>query len=163
MIAIDSTPSNGNKDLAIFVGEFCRDLGFNVSYQKEVLNGLDQINVIIRPGEILAEQEIAFLSHLDTHDPGSYALWTKTMSNPFKLSIHGKDIFGLGSANAKLDFLCKIFAAKEFLGRAYKVPFVLVGTYGEQDGMALLKVRFFLVKQLMRPNQRWERMRYLKC
>jgi acetylornithine deacetylase/succinyl-diaminopimelate desuccinylase-like protein len=44
-------------------------------------------------------------------------------------------IYGLGTADTKLDFLCKLEAAKKFLGRALKVPFVLVGTFGAQGGM----------------------------
>ena len=44
---------------------------------------------------------------------------------------------GLGAANTKLDFLCKLEAVKELLssGVTLKTPPVLVGTFGEETGM----------------------------
>jgi succinyl-diaminopimelate desuccinylase len=44
-------------------------------------------------------------------------------------------LYGLGAADAKLDFLCKIEAAREIANKKMKTPFVLVGTFGSQTGM----------------------------
>jgi succinyl-diaminopimelate desuccinylase len=45
-------------------------------------------------------------------------------------------MYGLGVAEGKLDFLCKLEAARLFAGKKLKRAFVLVATYGSQRGMA---------------------------
>src|SRR5207253_597890 len=73
---------------------------------------------------------------LDTVDPGPYPLWTHTECNPFDATIIDGKIYGLGTADVKLDFLCKLEALSSFGGdRNWKLPPVLVGTYGEELGM----------------------------
>lgn len=75
-------------------------------------------------------------THLDTCDPGAYGLWTKTGANPFNASIYNDDtLFGLGAADTKLDFLCKLEAMKHMRGSKWSLPPVLVGTFGEETGM----------------------------
>lgn len=78
-------------------------------------------------------------AHLDTADPGSYSLWKMTQSNPFNASIYsssqGDKIYGLGAADVKLDFLCKLRAIAELGQQKWKLPFVLVGTHSEELGM----------------------------
>lgn len=136
LIARDSTPSRGNKEAAEYVGGLLQSDGFDVEYQTEVLSGLEQCNVIARvPG---ADEGPALMleTHLDTVEPGHFSHWNRTQSNPFNASIYNDEIYGLGTADCKLDFLCKKEAAREFLGRPLKRPFVLVATYGAQNAMS---------------------------
>ena len=135
LVAIDSSPVNGNLEAADFVSQLAKEFGFQVHEQSDLLNGIEQKNVIIRHPNSPEDKELLLLTHIDTPDPGSYALWTKTMSNPFKASIYGKDIYGLGVASAKVDFLCKLMAAQKLIQEEIKKPFAIVGTYGEQMGM----------------------------
>jgi acetylornithine deacetylase/succinyl-diaminopimelate desuccinylase-like protein len=139
-IAIDSTPANGNKELALFAAQLCREAGLHVEIQSEALNGLEQANIIARPNKDRPNEEVMFQTHLDTTDPGSFALWTKTSANPFNSSIYksndGDELYGLGSADVKLDFLCKLRAISEVKKGSWKLPPVLVGTFGEENGMA---------------------------
>ena len=134
-IAIDSTPGNGSMELARFAADLCQQAGLNVELQVEMLGGLEQANVIARPVSGFPDEEILLQTHLDTVDPGNYALWTKTGSNPFNASIYQNALYGLGSADVKLDFICKLKALETFHGVAWKVPPVLVGTFGEESGM----------------------------
>jgi succinyl-diaminopimelate desuccinylase len=136
LIGLDSTPSHGNLAAAEFVGQLCRDAGLHVEFQRESLEGIDQCNVIARPEEGLPPQEILFQTHLDTVDAGHFSHWTKTQSNPFNASIYNDVMYGLGTADTKLDFICKIEAAKAMEGRKMKKPFVLVGTFGAESGMS---------------------------
>lgn len=136
VIALESTPSHGNKEVAEFIGHSCESQGFYVTYQNETLNGLEQLNVIIRPQKEQPKEEFLLQTHLDTVDPGNFATWTRTQSNPFNATIYDGRIYGLGSADTKLDFLCKIEAAREFLNKPMRVPYVLVGTFGAQNSMA---------------------------
>lgn len=107
-----------------------------VEYQNETLNGLEQCNVIARPQNSRPREEILFQTHLDTVAAGNFATWTNTQANPFNASIIDGKIYGLGVADTKLDFLCKLEALKQLKGKNLKVPYVLVGTYGAESGMS---------------------------
>lgn len=134
-IEIDSTPSNGSIEIAQYAAELCRKAGLHVELQSETQNGIDQANVIARPIKLLPDNEFLLQTHLDTSDPGSYALWTRTGANPFNASIYQDTLYGLGAANTKLDFLCKLKAAIDLKDATWRLPFVLVGTFGEEQGM----------------------------
>lgn len=141
-IELDSTPAIGNSELANYAASLCRESGLEVELQSETVNGLEQANLIARPVVGRPDSEILLQTHLDTSDPGAYALWTKTGANPFQASIYrdqnaGELLYGLGAANTKLDFLCKLQAIKELQDRgvSWKLPPVLVGTFGEETGM----------------------------
>lgn len=138
-IELDSTPAVGTADIAEFAAELCREAGLNVQLQTEMLNGVQQTNVIARPSSTRPLEEFLLQTHLDTCDPGAYGLWTRTGANPCSASIYqesGKDIlYGLGAADTKLDFLCKLYALHDLRGRQWRLPPVLVGTFGEETGM----------------------------
>lgn len=136
LIALDSTPTHGNKDIARWVAAFCRQRGLAVEEQEEIVGDLIQANIIARPTEMRPESEFMLQTHLDTVDPGPYSVWTKTGQNPFDAHIIEGRIYGLGAADVKLDFLCKLEAVASF-GKniQWKLPPVLVGTFGEETGM----------------------------
>lgn len=152
IIGIDSSPAAGTIEVARFVEGLGRSMGFNVELQTETWNGVDQANVIIRCGRNpdtagqIPDREFMLQTHLDTPDPGAYALWQKTGANPFNASIYqspeGDMIYGLGSADVKLDFLCKLYAFSDAVkagagspAKPWRIPPVLVGTFGEELGM----------------------------
>lgn len=155
IIGIDSSPAAGTLEVAKFVDELVRALApdgsLTVELQTETWNGVDQANVIIRPTSALKsgerpEREFMLQTHLDTPDPGPYALWQKTGANPFNASIYqspeGDRIYGLGAADVKLDFLCKLYALRDAVAghagsasKPWRTPPVLVGTFGEELGM----------------------------
>lgn len=136
LIAIDSTPAHGNKELAKWAAAFCRQKGLIVEEQEEVVGDLEQVNVIARPLSERPSNELLLQTHLDTVDPGPFSLWTDTGLNPFDAHIIDGKIHGLGSADVKLDFLCKLEAIASFgKDKDWKLPPVLVGTFGEESGM----------------------------
>lgn len=134
-ISIDSTPTHGNKDLARWAAAFCRQKGLVVEEQEEIVGDLEQLNVIARPTQDRPAAEFLLQNHLDTVDPGPFSLWTHTGSNPFDAHIIDGKIHGLGAADVKLDFLCKLWALASFGQRQWKLHPVLVGTFGEETGM----------------------------
>lgn len=136
LVGHDSSPSRGNLAAAEFAGRLCEEAGLHVEYQRESVEGIDQCNVIARPQAGLPAREILLQTHLDTPEADHFSHWTKTQSNPFNASIYNDVIYGLGTADVKLDFLCKLEAAREFAKRPLKTPFVLVGTFGAQSGMS---------------------------
>lgn len=135
LVSFDTSPAHGSQECAEWIASYARECGFISELQTETLGGIPQANVILRSGP-RADREFLLQTHLDTVDPGTFSLWTKTQSNPFNASIYGDTLYGVGSADTKLDFACKLEAAKEFLLEKQKLPFVLVGTFGAQTGMA---------------------------
>ncbi|MGZ3723969.1 MAG: M20 family metallopeptidase [Bdellovibrionales bacterium] len=135
LVGLESTPGHGNLAAAEFAGRLCEEAGLHVEYQRESVEGAEQCNVIARPQAELPPREILFQTHLDTIEPGHFGHWTMTQANPFNASIYNDLIYGLGAADVKLDFLCKLEAMKEFTGKKLRTPFVLVGTFGAQTGM----------------------------
>ena len=135
LIAIDSSPSNGTGEACRFIQEVGASLGIRVRIEQEIQRGLDEANVICFSQEPEDRVHLMLQTHLDTVDPGSFALWEKNGRNPFAASIHNGRIYGLGVADTKLDFLCKIFAASKFIGRKASKSFAVVGTYGEEYNM----------------------------
>jgi acetylornithine deacetylase/succinyl-diaminopimelate desuccinylase-like protein len=135
-ISIDSTPAHGNKEIAMFAAELCRERGLHVELQQDFVGDVESVNVIARPEAQRPAAEFLLQTHLDTVDPGPFALWTKTECNPFDATIIDGKIYGLGTADVKLDYLCKLEAISAFTGgKTWKLPPVLVGTHGEEIGM----------------------------
>lgn len=136
LISIESTPDHGNFDAAQWLAELCRKKGLHVELQEEILGDTKHANIIARPVEQRADAEFLMQTHLDTVDPGPFQLWTQTGQNPFDATIRDQKIYGLGTAETKLDFLCKLEAIGQFADRKnWKLPPVLVGTFGEESGM----------------------------
>ena len=136
IIRIESTPTVGNEEVSLFCADLCRQAGLEVELQEATFLSKKQYNLLARPGaKKKGVTEVIFQSHLDTVEPGPLGNWTKTDHNPFQATIEGDRIYGLGTTDVKLDFLCKLRALKEFTGKQMKTPFVLVGTFGEEIGM----------------------------
>lgn len=135
-ISIDSTPVSGTKLIAEKAAKFCRDRGLQIELQEELQGGTEEMNVIARLTKERPSNEFLLQTHLDTVDPGPYQMWTKTGHNPFDAAILDGKIYGLGVADVKLDFLCKLEALAKFRDKkSWKLPPVLAGTYGEETGM----------------------------
>lgn len=136
LISIESTPTHGNRELVRWVADLCRKHGLHVEEQEEVVGDLEQANVIARPVPGRSGAEFLLQTHLDTVDPGPFSLWTETGCNPFDAHIIDGKIYGLGAADVKLDFLCKLQALTSFGDRQdWRLSPVLVGTFGEESGM----------------------------
>lgn len=153
IIAIDSVTQNGNEEISQYMVELMQDAGLKTQLQ-QVSHSLDgfskrQFNVIGILGDTLVDRKtkkgLLLNTHLDTVGPGLKENWTETGGNPFVATIHDGKIFGLGSADVKLDFLCKLRAVEKFRERKLKMPIYLVGTCGEESGMFGAK---YLIKSL---------------
>lgn len=135
-ISIDSTPTQGSKLAAEFVAEFCKKLGLTVDIQVENSHLGEEHNLIIRNQERGNNLEFLMQNHLDTVDPGPFHVWSVTENNPFDSRIIDGKIYGLGSADVKLDLLTKARAMAEFNHvKNFTLSPVLVATFGEESGM----------------------------
>lgn len=136
-IAIDSTPTQGAYRASEFAAQFCESLGLFVERQIEPTPYGSEMNIIVRTSARSGNLEFLLQNHLDTVDPGPFHLWSITSNNPFDATILNNNIHGVGSADVKLDFLCKAIALSFFKKRSndFTLPPVLVGTFGEESGM----------------------------
>lgn len=137
LIALDSSPTSSTVEVVSYLEQLAVEAGLHSEVIHEIQNGVTQANIMVRldpfnPGD----SEFLLQTHLDTVDPGNFALWKKNGFNPFDAIIEDGKIFGLGAAEVKLDFLCKLNALKAMRGKNFaKLKPVLVGTYGEETGM----------------------------
>lgn len=153
MIRINSVSSNGNEEIANYAVALMQDRGLKTQVQHVTHSNEDiskrQFNVIGILGDPLVDRKIRkgllLNTHLDTVSPGIPENWTETGADPFAATIKDGKIFGLGSADVKLDFLCKLHAVEKFRERKLKNPIYLVGTCGEEIGMFGAK---YLIKSL---------------
>ncbi len=137
LISLDSSTGSSTVESVNYLAELARAENFDVEILSEVQNGVTQANIIVRLAKsIPGDQEFLMQTHLDTVDPGHFALWKKNGCNPFDATIIDGAIYGLGTADIKLDFLCKLEALKNLKDKKFTtLKPVLVGTFGEETGM----------------------------
>ncbi len=132
-LKIDSTNPHGTWELAQFLRGPLEALGFEVKWQRARFCGAPQANVIARKGPRKG-RPLVFNTHLDTvvtHAPA----WTCTGGDPFRPTIRGRRLYGLGAADTKLALACQIIALQKFTDRVPQRPLYLTGTYGEEMGL----------------------------
>src|SRR5262249_57271577 len=101
--------------------------GFQVEVQ-EVLRGDVRHQNLLGTYPGADPRGLLLVTHLDTVDPGPLELWTETAGQPFALTRTEDRLYGLGSADTKLDALCKLTAASQFRGRPLRRALQLLGT-----------------------------------
>ncbi|MEZ4749974.1 MAG: M20/M25/M40 family metallo-hydrolase [Bdellovibrionota bacterium] len=132
-IRIPSLTYEGNEEIVRFLVPLLEDCGLKVREQRVQENGQTFINLIAFSHAPDSPDLLAFHTHLDTVSFGEKEDWTKTGGDPFKLTRVRDRLYGLGSADVKLDFLCKIWAAKH--AGPWGRPIALIGSYGEERGL----------------------------
>ena len=135
LLSIDTSPAAGNFHLVDLLSQMANEDGFFITRQDEEVGGIQQSNLLLRPQRQRPQSELLLQTHLDTAEPGNSSQWKHALGNPFSATLVDGYIYGLGAADTKLDFLCKYEAAKLFLDRELREPFVLAATFGAQTGM----------------------------
>lgn len=141
LIGIRSAIPSGNRAVVEFLAPFCLRIGFHLFFQGPSNGeGAEEVNLLASslpdgPAD-LCPRGLLFVTHLDTVPPGDLSLWTETGGDPYAATLCGDRIYGLGSADTKLDFLCKLKAIETVGLKNLKLPFCLVGTYGEERGLS---------------------------
>ncbi|HTO06641.1 MAG TPA: M20/M25/M40 family metallo-hydrolase [Myxococcota bacterium] len=132
-IATPSESRLGNAAIADAASELLAELGLDGEVESAHAGGATHFAVLCDAGAA-GEDGVLLVTHLDTVPPGDAAAWTATGGDPFRPTREGDRLYGLGSADAKVDFVCKavaLAAERESLVR----PVRLVGTFGEEIGM----------------------------
>jgi succinyl-diaminopimelate desuccinylase len=132
-IATPSESRLGNAAIADTACELLAELGLDGEVESAHAGGAMHFAVLCDAGPA-GDAGLLLVTHLDTVPPGDAAAWTATGGDPFRPTRDGDRLYGLGSADAKVDFVCKalaLAAERESLER----PVRLVGTFGEEIGM----------------------------
>jgi succinyl-diaminopimelate desuccinylase len=138
IISFDTSPSHGTKELMTWLAAYAREKGLHAEVIEESFGNTPQANLLVRPVAERPPLEFLLQTHLDTQDPGPFGSWKTTGHNPYDAHIIDQRIYGLGTADVKLDFLCKLEALAEMLSsgkNSWRLPPVLAGTFGEEIGM----------------------------
>ena len=133
LVRFNTVTRLSNADCAVWMGSLMRRLGLTVAYQESREAGELFMNVVGLQGE--GKEPLLLTTHLDTVDAGNPKLWTKTSADPWRLTLHGQTLYGLGCADTKLDLLCKLMAFARCKPNRWKRSLVFLGTFGEESGL----------------------------
>jgi succinyl-diaminopimelate desuccinylase len=133
-IATPSVSQDGNRAMAELATTLLGCAGLDVRLQRACGPGPEQINVIAEAGPHTG-RDLLLLTHLDTVPPGDPSLWTATGGDPFRPTRDGDRLYGLGSADAKVDLVCKAFALASVDLRMLRRAVRVVGTFAEEIGL----------------------------
>jgi succinyl-diaminopimelate desuccinylase len=154
IIAIDTAGSVGTRWLVEHLTPYCKALGFHASFQSPDNGRAVDLNLVAHTqtegSSDLCPQGLAMVTHLDTVPAGDLSLWTETGGDPYRATLKGDNLYGLGSADTKLDFLCKLLAVERVGLKNIKTPVALIGTFGEERSLA--GARLVRETNLMKPK-----------
>jgi acetylornithine deacetylase/succinyl-diaminopimelate desuccinylase-like protein len=135
-VATPSVTRDGNRAIADLAAELLGEIGVEPRRQTVELEGVEHCNLIADLGPTAAAAGgLLLVTHLDTVPPGDPAAWTRTAGDPFRPTVVEDRLYGLGSADAKVDFVCKVAALGEIDRDALRRPLRLVGTFAEETGL----------------------------
>jgi acetylornithine deacetylase/succinyl-diaminopimelate desuccinylase-like protein len=135
LIACRSSTAEGTRRIAeLCIAEMLAPAGIAARLIPSTREGGEQVNLVaaIR-GRDSSLRPIVLNTHLDTVPPGAAELWTACGGDPFTARIDGDRIYGLGTADTKLDLAAKVFALTA-IGTPRRDVY-LVGTFGEEHGL----------------------------
>ena len=134
VIAVDSRSSVSDRALVDVLIPLCRTVGLSTSLLREVRDGVPQFDLLAQRSGGSDRPPLLLNTHLDTVPPGDPALWTACAGDPFALTERDGHLHGLGAADVKLDFVCKLLALERLRAEPLERTVVLAGTYGEETG-----------------------------
>jgi len=157
-LAIKSICEEGNEELINFLIPRFEELGAKLILQQVPHSLPDhtkrQYNLIGILGDDLVDSRTkkGFLltTHIDTPVPGLNTEWTKLAGNPWDAKKIDDKIYGLGAANAKLDFICKLQAFSRFAKEKLKQPIYLAATCGGES--PLLGCKYLIQSGALNPK-----------
>jgi acetylornithine deacetylase/succinyl-diaminopimelate desuccinylase-like protein len=105
-IATPSVSRDGNTRIARLAADLLREVGLEPRLDSVRDRGVMQHNLIADAGGG-GDGGLLLVTHLDTVPPGDPARWTATGGDPFRPVRDADRLYGLGAADAKVDFVCK--------------------------------------------------------
>lgn len=147
LVALPSVSADSNLRVARAAAELMKAAGFRVIFQNERLEGRNYANVVGVKGR--GKKPLLLCAHLDTVPAGDLAKWTKTGKNPWKATVRGAKVHGLGTADDKGSLVSMIRAGGYFKSSELRRPLIVLATFGEESGMG--GARAFVRKWKQKP------------
>lgn len=137
-VATSSVSHEGNAAIAARAAELLEEAGLEAQLETVRVGEVKHRVVICDTGPTTETAEgagLLLITHLDTVPPGDPAAWTATGGDPLRPTRVGDRLYGLGSADAKVDFVCKVAALAELDRQSLRRRVRIVGTFGEEIGL----------------------------
>ncbi|MEE9279515.1 MAG: M20/M25/M40 family metallo-hydrolase [Myxococcota bacterium] len=134
-VATPSVSSDGNIEIAARACELLGEIGIAARREEARHDGVQHQTVIADLGPRDAPDGLLLVTHLDTVPAGNPETWTATGGDPWKPTRNGNRLYGLGSADAKVDLVCKAAALAELDLSRLRRPVRVIGTFGEEIGL----------------------------
>ena len=131
-ISTPSVSADGNTEIAARACELLAEIGLEARREPTQVDGVLHETVIADLGPRGADG-LLLLTHLDTVPPGDPEAWTSTGSDPWKPTR--EELYGLGSADAKVDFVCKVVGLAGVDRARIGRPVRVIGSFGEEVGL----------------------------
>ncbi|MHB1845897.1 MAG: M20 family metallopeptidase [Deltaproteobacteria bacterium] len=150
LVRADTVSAKGNLAIVPVVARLCHATGLELRVFERELGGVRHANLLVSLPGGPAHDPLLFVTHTDTVAPGALERWTKTP--PYEAHLEGDLLYGLGSADVKLDLAAKLLALERLRQRpALSRGVFLLGSYGEEIG--LLGAKAFAKEGPVRPRQ----------
>lgn len=150
MIGTDTSKAAGNAGLQRFMERLATTSNLRLRLFAAEHDGRPQFNYLLSAGPV-GKGGLLLVTHTDTVPAGPLDRWTETP--PFTLKRDQGKVFGLGVADVKLDFLCKLFALRGVDPVLLNKPVHLLGTFSEEVG--LIGAKRFAEQQLAELSPDW--------
>jgi acetylornithine deacetylase len=136
-VATPSVSADGNARIAELAAELLREAGLESRLIPTCQGGVEHFTLIADAGPACSEREdgLLLVTHLDTVPPGDTELWTETGGDPFRPTERDGRLYGLGSADAKVDLVAKAAGLARLDLTALERPLRVVGTFAEEIGL----------------------------
>lgn len=157
-LTINSISQEGNEEICNYLIPIYESLQAKVILQ-QVFHSVEghskrQFNAIGILGDDLVDARtqkgLLLLTHVDTPSPGNIGDWKRLNSKPWVPQVDRGEIIGLGAADAKLDLLCKIEAARNFVNRELQQPLYIVATCGAES--PLMGAKYLIQSKIVNPK-----------
>ena len=137
-VATSSVSYEGNQAITEQAEMLLGEAGIQTRVETVTVDGTRHRAIIADlgpPPDVGNATGLLLVTHLDTVPPGESAAWTATDGNPLRPTRVGDRLYGLGAADAKIDFVCKVAALAEIERLSLQRSVRIVGTFGEEIGL----------------------------
>lgn len=133
-MATDSRSSVPLRPVVDVLAPLCTAVGLSTTVYEESRDGVPQCDLVAVRRGTSAAPPLLLNTHLDTVPAGDAALWTECDGRPLELTQKEGLLYGLGTADVKLDIACKLLALERLRDVPLERTVILAGTYGEETG-----------------------------
>lgn len=148
LVAFDSVSCNSNLEIAYFLSEILKSMGFSVQLYEKDYSGVVKTNLVARIGpENVAP--LMLCGHMDTMPVGNLKDWA---TNPFELAEKGEKLYGRGSVDMKGPLAAMVCSVESLVGQASKFNRELIFGLTHDEEIGLKGARRMVKDKIVSPK-----------